>query len=86
MAQEVHGPDYNLRTEDIDGDVLMRVGGGKRHGQYRIADGQSTRCPFPLCLWCEQGVQARAQPYDLGRCWGLVLKCYELRTRQHRKC
>jgi hypothetical protein len=19
-----------------------------------------------------------------GRCWGLVLKCYELRTRQHR--
>jgi hypothetical protein len=19
-------------------------------------------------------------------CWGLVLKCYELRTRQHRKC
>jgi hypothetical protein len=20
-----------------------------------------------------------------GRCWGLVLKCYELRTRQHRK-
>jgi hypothetical protein len=21
-----------------------------------------------------------------GDCWGLVLKCYELRTRQHRKC
>ena len=21
-----------------------------------------------------------------GSCWGLVLKCYELRTRQHRKC
>ena len=20
------------------------------------------------------------------QCWGLVLKCYELRTRQHRKC
>jgi hypothetical protein len=19
-------------------------------------------------------------------CWGLVLKCYELRTRQHKKC
>jgi hypothetical protein len=39
MAQEVHGPDYDPRTEDIDGDVLMRVGGGKRHGRYRIADG-----------------------------------------------
>jgi hypothetical protein len=22
----------------------------------------------------------------IGGCWGLVLKCYELRTRQHRKC
>jgi hypothetical protein len=38
MAQEVHGPDYDPRTEDIDGDVLMRVGGGKRHGWYWIAD------------------------------------------------
>jgi hypothetical protein len=23
---------------------------------------------------------------DFGQCWGLVLKCYELRTRQHRNC
>jgi hypothetical protein len=21
-----------------------------------------------------------------GACWGLVLKCYELRTRQHKEC
>ena len=39
IAKEVHGPDYDPRTEDIDGDVLMRVGGGKRHGRYWIADG-----------------------------------------------
>jgi hypothetical protein len=38
MAQEVHGPDYDPRTEDIDGDVLMRVRGGKRHGRYWIAN------------------------------------------------
>jgi hypothetical protein len=38
MAQSVHGPDYDPRTEDIDRDVLMRVGGDKRHGQYWIAD------------------------------------------------
>jgi hypothetical protein len=25
MAQEVHGPDYDPRTEDIDRNVLMRV-------------------------------------------------------------
>jgi hypothetical protein len=28
------------------------------------------------------GVYPRRDIY----CWGLVLKCYELRTRQHRKC
>jgi hypothetical protein len=39
MAKEVHGPNYDLRTEDIDGDVLMRVGEGKRHGWYWIVDG-----------------------------------------------
>jgi hypothetical protein len=39
MTQEVHGPDYDPRTEDIDRDVLMRVRGGKRHGWYWIADG-----------------------------------------------
>jgi hypothetical protein len=39
MAQEVHGPDYDSRTEDIDRDVLMRVRGGKKHGRYWIADG-----------------------------------------------
>ena len=49
MAQEVHGPDYDPSTEDIDRDVLMRVGGGKRHGRYWIADraidSSSTRTP-----------------------------------------
>ena len=39
MAQEVHGLEYDPRTEQIDPDVLMRVGGGKRHGRYWIADG-----------------------------------------------
>jgi hypothetical protein len=39
MAQEVHGLEYDLRTEQIDPDVVMRVRGGKRHGWYWIADG-----------------------------------------------
>jgi hypothetical protein len=39
MAQEVHGLDYDPRTEDINGCVLIRIGGDKRHGQYWIADG-----------------------------------------------
>jgi hypothetical protein len=39
MAQEVHGLEYDPSIEQIDPDVLMRVGGGKRHGRYWIADG-----------------------------------------------
>jgi hypothetical protein len=38
MAQEVHGPEYDPRTEQIDLDVVMRVEGGKRLGRYWIAD------------------------------------------------
>jgi hypothetical protein len=34
MVQEVYGPEYDPSTEQIDPDVLMRVGGGKRHGRY----------------------------------------------------
>jgi hypothetical protein len=67
MAQEVHGLDYDPRTEDIDGDVLTRVGGGKRHGGTGLTTGQSTRRPLPLCLRCDQGARAQAQPYDLVR-------------------
>jgi hypothetical protein len=50
MAQEVHGLDYDPRTEDIDGDVLMRNGGGKRHGGTGLPTGQSTCRPLPLYL------------------------------------
>jgi hypothetical protein len=34
VAKKVHGSEYDLRTEGIDGAILMRVGGGKRHGRY----------------------------------------------------
>jgi hypothetical protein len=68
MTQEVYGSDYNPRTEDIDGDVLMRVRGGKRGlGGTGLPTGQSTRHPLLLCLRCEQGARAQAHPYDLGR-------------------
>jgi len=38
MATEVHGPDFDPSTEPIDGEVVMRVGGGKKHGRYWIGD------------------------------------------------
>nr|TKW09369.1 hypothetical protein SEVIR_6G090100v2 [Setaria viridis] len=39
MAREVHGPDFDPSSEDIDGEIMMRVGGGKKHDRYWIGDG-----------------------------------------------
>ena len=38
MARAVHGPEYDPSTQDLDGEVVMRVGGGKKHGRYWIGD------------------------------------------------
>ena len=32
MAREVHGSEYDPSTKDLDGEVVMRVGGGKKNG------------------------------------------------------
>ena len=34
MAQEVHGPEFDPINEPIDGEIVMRAGGGKKHGRY----------------------------------------------------
>jgi hypothetical protein len=39
MAREVHGPEYDPSIEDLDAEVVMRVGGCKKHGRYWICDG-----------------------------------------------
>jgi hypothetical protein len=36
MAKEVHGDDFDPLIEDLDGEVIMRIGGGKKHGWYYI--------------------------------------------------
>ncbi|TVU26592.1 hypothetical protein EJB05_29146, partial [Eragrostis curvula] len=33
-AREVHGPEWDPSTEPLDGEVVMRAGGGKKHGRY----------------------------------------------------
>jgi len=38
MAQEVHGPEFDAINEPIDGEVIMRAGGGKKHGRYWFGD------------------------------------------------
>ena len=39
MGRQVHGPDWDPRTQPLDGEVIMRVGGGKKYGRYYIGDG-----------------------------------------------
>jgi len=37
-TKEVYGSDYAPTAHDIDGEVVMRVGGGKVRGRYMIGD------------------------------------------------
>ena len=38
MARAVHGPEYDPSTHGLDGEVVMRVGEGKKHGWFWIGD------------------------------------------------
>jgi len=38
MARQVHGSQFDPSTQDLDGEIVMRVGGGKKHGRYWIGD------------------------------------------------
>lgn len=38
VARELRGPEFDPFTEPIDGEALMRAGGGKKNGRYLIAD------------------------------------------------
>jgi hypothetical protein len=35
-AKQVHGDDFDPLTEELDGEVIMRIGRGKKHGWYYI--------------------------------------------------
>ena len=47
MAREVNGPDFDPYTAPIDAEVVMRVGGGKKHGRYYIADSSINSATIP---------------------------------------
>ena len=38
MARQVHGLQFDPSTKDLDGEIVMRVGVGKKHGRYWIGD------------------------------------------------
>lgn len=38
MAREVHGPNFDPSNQNLDGEIVTRVGQGKKHGRYFIGD------------------------------------------------
>ena len=67
MAQEVHGPKFDPINEPIDGEVVMRAGGGKKHGRYWFGDSLVDTATIPLSRRFEPGVPAQALPYAHGQ-------------------
>jgi hypothetical protein len=43
----IHENDYNPSSQDFEPEVVMRIGGGKKHGRYYLGDGviDSTSTP-----------------------------------------
>jgi hypothetical protein len=39
VARSIHGLEYDPSTKDIDVELVMRLGGGKKHGRLRIGYG-----------------------------------------------
>ena len=38
MARVVHGSEFDPSAQDLDGKIMMSVGGGKKHGRYWIGN------------------------------------------------
>jgi hypothetical protein len=62
MAREVHGLEFDPATEDLDGEVVMRVEGGKNHGRHWIADGAIDSSSTPTL----SQIRARSTRASLG--------------------
>ena len=49
VGRQVHGQDWDPSAHDLDGELIMKVGGGKKHDRYFIARAPWTR-PLPHSL------------------------------------
>ena len=38
VAREVHGADYDPRAHDLDPEIVVRAGQGRKHGRYYLGD------------------------------------------------
>ncbi|CAN6356418.1 unnamed protein product, partial [Urochloa humidicola] len=72
-AKEVHGPDYDPSAHDLDGEVVMKVGGGKKHGRYYLGDSVLDTATTPTLSQirarstsADPGIRQRPTVADLG--------------------
>ena len=65
MARAVHGPEYDPSAHDLDGEVVMRAEGGKKHGRFWIVDG--TIDTATLSPRFEHGAWVLVRQYAHGR-------------------
>jgi len=67
MARVVHGPEYDPSAHDLDGEVVMRAGGGKKHGRFWIGDGTIDTASTPTLPRFEHGARVPVRRYAHGR-------------------
>jgi len=46
-ARTRHGEDFDPASQPLDADLVMRLGGGKQHGRYWMADSQVDTASTP---------------------------------------
>ena len=47
-GRQIHGPDWDPSAHDLDGELIMKVGGGKKHDRYFIGDGTLDHGQWPV--------------------------------------
>jgi hypothetical protein len=64
-ARSLHRDDYDPSSQDFDPEVVMRIGGGKKHGRYYLGDGVIDATSTPSL----SQIRARTQafPYAHGQ-------------------
>jgi hypothetical protein len=65
--------------------LLLRLNQASSNTWLVSKDQVVAHLPLNMCITCKWTCEVRGVLVQLEHCWGLVLKCYELRTRQHRK-
>jgi len=76
VGRQVHGPDWDPSAHDLDGELIMKLGGGKKHGRYFIGEGTLDTASTPTLS------QIRARTTDSGLPIRPRLSVAELRVQE----